>query len=307
MLDNHPSADVCHVAVMSTAVASCSRLLLVILLLIWPFTAESQVLARSGDSARMGSKIAGVHHRSTDSLKLVRGDNLYILHNYTVLQNDETIAAKYQSQELVQHYRHVIRSETTYFHHVLAKRGFVANPATGADGTWPADAEYRYITWAWLRASNDCPLRIQFCFEDESTKNELWKMTMDAFALWHNALGDRRGIHLELTKGDPSSGVADAVCRDKSGRWSRRVTRNAVMISNGHDGVQAYSGTIGYMPGKIPGRMELRFDPSGDDYLPDPYKAAVASLAHELGTSKRLLANDLALTGSRTCYGMHRQ
>ena len=204
--------------------------------------------------------------------------------------SEDEPTVRYQEREAIPNFQHIVRTRAEHTRSAAnhTKRGFIINPETNFDGWWTDDGRYRHITWKWARISDDCPLIIEFCFADEQTRDELHQITVEAFALWHNALGDRRGVHLEFTLEDKEGGVPSGICRQKSGKWGKKIPKDVVLIYNPRDSTREASGS-GYLPGRKRGRIHIAFDPTNNlveaplHRFRDPHEAAVGAMAHELG------------------------
>lgn len=113
-------------------------------------------------------------------------------------------------------------------------------------------------------------------------------MVDQAIKLWHDALGDGRGVEFVYTNGntaDPTDPVPAGVCRGtRFGHWAVNVPFYTVQIISSTEGGASYSG-IGYIPpektasGNMVPQARLSFDPTGRGM---EISQNIVSLAHEL-------------------------
>lgn len=236
-----------------------------------------------------------VTSRSSEQLKLTRRGHLVVYHNYTqnATLDAEATTSFYVDQEIVPHYQHIIQQypDLRKILPAHSKRALIISPnnrPAEADPSMDPELEPTYVSWAWMRTQQECPLILWFCFADEDSQDRLEKITESAFAMWKAALGDKRGIDLMFTKGDAAENVEARQCYETdSFRWGKGVPPYAVVIAL-VEGSPSYNG-LGCRPGSEPGRMKLRFWPDPEHAkLADPDALYARDMAHEIGIGSKL-------------------
>lgn len=206
---------------------------------------------------------------SQDHLKLVRGEHLYIYHNYTTTKTqDGQSFYRHLGREKIVYHRRLLRSYLSSAEPTvnLTKRGFIANPdlTQGQVAALPAilnvNQQIRYATWKWARAGGaGCRVQILPCYQSEDVRNIVGPTLRNAVAKWHSALGDKRGVEFVFPLPAPTRSQAEAeLCRNHLGNWRLPfVTSSAVEIVLGPT---RFTNTIGWMQGIRADRMRLTWD-----------------------------------------------
>ena len=115
----------------------------------------------------------------------------------------------------------------------------------------------RRTTSSTQRPSPQCPVRIYFCFSNDNARAQLRSILLAAIAKWHNVLGPLRGLDFALAPADAATGTPAEMCRDAAGRWLRGRHPDTVEVKVGHF---TATRTLGWAPGREPGRMTVTFD-----------------------------------------------
>jgi hypothetical protein len=228
---------------------------------------------------------------SHQSMKLRRGPDLHIYHNYTIEDDGLTNSTRFLSKEVIPRHNQVLqyRGPTPLrpqVHKKLEKRGFFANPDVSQEEAVAINnedhrASKRYVTWNWQRPNTHCPALIQFCFPDAVHQSALKPIVDAAFEMWADALGEDRGVRFLYTRANPDQGVSAGICISPQNAWV--VTNDAVVVARAGGGLRAYNG-VGWTPWGPPGagRMAVHFDP-GTDGSAAALAENIATMAHELG------------------------
>jgi hypothetical protein len=253
-------------------------------------------------------------------MKLTRGEHMYVYHNYTGIDTGNGQQQyRHLGREVIPHYRRILRTflEPAEPISALSKRGFIANPDVPeavAKFLLPPSIQppiqLRYLTWNWKRESPSCALRIQFCFRTVEVQQRLRNILVNAIAKWHNALGPARGVSFELVPGDRGTGALAELCRDAQGQWRGEVPTDTIEIglSPGRD--KTYN-SIGWKPGREPGRMQIAFGLGYPENIPNHLGGAGMrntydnhAMAHELGqyTQRPTIATRIDYS-RRSCLG----
>ena len=243
-----------------------------------------------------------------DTVKLERRGILYLLHNYTCHTTEEA-ACRFTKREAIPHHNRIIQNRTGIDEHthLLAERGFSATwEVSAAEALALPSNSNRYVTWSW-NWDKQCGALIQFCFKDEASTNALQGITQAAFDMWHAALeedtavGEEKGVRLVLFgRRDAEGNLVPTTCYESDGKtWRKDLSRDTVVIQLSKS--DTHYNTLGWMPGKKPGRMKIEFKPlvaHEDDDAAQIRKTNIADMAHELGLfTQDALAHQLTNSG----------
>ena len=206
---------------------------------------------------------------SPNVVKLRHGEHLYVYHNYTTeLNEDSRVTHRHLGRETILHHRQVLRThieprDVPGHAANLTKRGFAAKNVSPLQAnfllSWRPETQLRYVTWSWKRASPNCAVIIYFCFKDQEAQQILKPIWQNAAQKWHTALGEKRGVDLQLAPADAATNTPAEMCPDAQRNWYAGRDRDTVQLEINNDAATAYNGP-GWKPGRTPGRMKLNFE-----------------------------------------------